>query len=47
MTWPFENDTSSIEKKLAKQMCIRDSAYTLPAIINRKDSNLILLSFLL
>ena len=28
MTWPFENDTSNIEKKLAKRkMCIRDSTY--------------------
>ena len=22
MTWPFENDTSDIEKKLAKRVCI-------------------------
>lgn len=26
MTWPFENDTSAIVKKLAKKVCKRKNA---------------------
>ena len=48
MTWPFENDTSDIEKKLAKRslhrerqrkMCIRDSICIVPSRYNFEYSS--------
>ena len=46
MTWPFENDTSAITKKLAKKAVIRFSARIVYSRLNSRNGQIMRMYFI-